>query len=50
MAALPNSANADLFRGLTVAQVAEMHGWSDPMVWSLALEGKTDHDRFKELG
>ena len=23
---------------------------TDPMVWSLALEGKSDHDRFKELG
>lgn len=50
MAALPNSANADLSRGFTVAQVAEKNGWPDPMVWSLALEGKNDHDRFKELG
>ncbi len=37
MAALPNSANADLrvtfrvSRGFTVAQVAEKHGWPDPM-------------------
>jgi hypothetical protein len=42
MAALPNSANADLSRGLTVAQVAEKHGWAEPMVWSLALEDKED--------
>ena len=29
MATLPNSANADLSRGFTVAQVAEKHGWTD---------------------
>jgi len=50
MATLPNSANADLSRGFTVAQVAQKHGWTDPMVWSLALVGKNDRDRFKELG
>ncbi len=50
MATLPNSTNADLSRGFTVAQVAQKHGWTDPMVWSLALESKNDHDRFKELG
>ncbi len=50
MAALPNSANADLSRGFTVAQVAQKHGWPDPMVWSMALEGKNDQDRFKALG
>jgi hypothetical protein len=27
MAALPNSAKADLSRGFTVAQVAQKHGW-----------------------
>ena len=37
-----------LSRGFTVAQVAD--GWTDPMLWSLVLEGKNDHDRFKELG
>jgi hypothetical protein len=56
MPVLANSANADLrvtfrlSRGFTVAQVAEKHGWTDPLVWSLALEGKNDNDRFKELG
>jgi hypothetical protein len=50
MATLPNLINADLSRGFTVAQVAEKHDWTDPMVWSLALEGKTDRERFKELG
>ena len=24
-----------LKKGFTVAQVAEKHGWSEPMVWSL---------------
>jgi hypothetical protein len=50
LATLPNLLNADLSRGFTVAQVAEKHGWPEPLVWSLALEGKTDHDRFKQLG
>ena len=50
MATLPDSANGDLASGFTVAQVAQKHGWADPMGWSLALEGKNDHDRFKELG
>jgi len=50
MAALPNFLNGDLSLGFTVESVAEKHGWTDPMVWSLALEGKNDHDRFKELG
>ncbi|MBA3011789.1 MAG: hypothetical protein KKF12_13800 [Proteobacteria bacterium] len=50
MAALPNPPNSDLSQGFTVAQVAQKHGWTDPMVWALALEGKDDQDRFKELG
>ena len=61
MATLPNSINADLTRGFTVSQVAEKHacpvgpedrtgGWTEPMVWSLALECKDDLERFKELG
>jgi len=61
MATLPNLINADLERGFTVAQVAEKHtcpvgpedrtgDWTEPMVWSLALEDKEDLDRFKEIG
>jgi len=50
LAALSNSANADLSRRFTFAQVAEKHGWTDPMVWSLALEGRKDHGRFKAFG
>ncbi len=60
MAVLPNLVNADLKRGFTVPQVAEKHacpvgpedrtgGWTEPMVWSVALEGKSDLERFKAL-
>jgi len=50
MATLPNLINTDLSRGFTVSQVAEKHGWTEPMVWSLALEDKEDIERFKKLG
>ena len=50
MPVLANQLNSDLEKGFTVAQVAEKHGWTEPMVWSLALEGKADLERFKELG
>ena len=40
MAVLPNSANTDLFQDFTGARVAEKKGWTDPMVWSLALEAE----------
>ncbi len=50
MPALAKCINSDLSRGYTVSQVAEKHGWSEPLVWSLALEGKDDLARFKELG
>jgi hypothetical protein len=49
MAKLPNSTNTDLSQGFTVSQVAEKHGWTEPMVWSLALEGREDIEQFKEL-
>ena len=49
MPILAKSPNSDLSRGFTVSQVAEKHGWTEPMVWSLALEGKDDLKRFKEL-
>ena len=35
MPVLAYSLNDDLSRGFTVAQVAEKHGWTEPMVWSL---------------
>jgi hypothetical protein len=49
MPVLAKLINADLSRGFTVAQVAEKHNWTEPMVWSLALEAKEDLERFKEL-
>ena len=50
MLALANILNTDLSKGFTVSRVAEKHGWTEPMVWTLALEGKEDLERFKELG
>ena len=41
--------NTDLSKGFTVPQVAEKHGWAEPLVWSIALGGKSDLDRFKAL-
>jgi DNA-binding CsgD family transcriptional regulator len=41
--------NADLSKGFTVPQVAEKHGWAEHLVWSIALEGKDDLQRFKAL-
>ncbi|MBN2373844.1 hypothetical protein JXL19_08660 [bacterium] len=49
MPELANPPNSDLSKGFTVAQVAERHGWPQPLVWSLALEGKEDLDRSKQL-
>jgi len=49
MAELPNFLNADLSKGFTIPQVAEKHGWAEPLVWSIALEGKSDLDRFKAV-
>ncbi len=50
MATLSNLINSDLSQGFTVSQVAQRHGWTEPMVWSLTLEGKDDQGKFKELG
>ena len=58
MPELAKLVNTDLSKGFTVSQVAEKHacpvgpedrtgGWTEPMVWSIALEGKSDLDRFK---
>jgi len=40
---------SDLEKGFTISQVAKKHGWPEPMVWSLALKGKEDQERFKAL-
>ena len=50
MPVLANLLNTDLSHGFTVALVAQKHGWTEPMVWFLALKGKDDQDRFKALG
>lgn len=50
MPVLANSINTDLSRGFTVSQAAEKHNWTEPVVWSLALEDKEDLVRFKEIG
>jgi hypothetical protein len=49
MPELAKSPNADLQKGFTVPQVAEKHGWPEPLVWSLALEGKENIERFRGL-
>ena len=41
--------NTDLSKGFTVPQVAEKHRWAEPLVWSIALDGKDDLQRFKAL-
>ena len=50
MPTLASSTNSDLHQGFTVTQVAQKQGWTEPMVWSLALEGRDDQKRFRELG
>ncbi len=49
MATSPNIVNADMKHGFTVAQVAEKHGWPEPLVWSIASEGQEDLKKFKAL-
>ena len=49
MPVMANPVNSDLLRGFTVSQVAEKHNWTEPMVWSFALEDKEDLERFKGL-
>ncbi len=39
-----------LKKGHACHKVAEEHGCSEPLVWSIALEGKSDQERFKSLG
>jgi len=50
MPVLANFINIDLSKGFTTVQVAQEHHWPEPMVWSLALEGNADIERFKKLG
>ena len=48
-ATLPFLLNTDLKQGFTVSQVAEKHGWPEPLAWAVKLEGKNDIPRYKEL-
>ena len=41
--------NTDPKRGFTVARVPGEHCGPEPQVWSMALEGKSNIDRFKAL-
>ena len=43
------SVRDSLGKGVSVSEVAKKHGCPEPLVWSLALEGKDDLQRFKEL-
>ena len=38
-----------LDKGLSTSEAAQKHGCTEPLVWSIALEGKSDLDRFKAL-
>jgi hypothetical protein len=50
MPVLAFSPNTDLLKGFTVPQVAEKHGWVEPLVWSIALEEKDDLHIIKKSG
>jgi len=49
MSGLAKPLYSDLAKGFTISQVAKKHGWPEPMVWSLALNEKSDQARFKSL-
>jgi hypothetical protein len=46
---LIQSVKKSLKKGQACHKVAEKQGCPEPLVWSLALEGKSDLDRFKAL-
>lgn len=41
--------NTELERGFNVNTIAEKLGWPEPLVWAVALEGKTDRECFGSL-
>ena len=49
MPGLAKWVNSDLLKGFTVPQVAQKHGWPEPLVWSQALVNKDDFSRFRAL-
>ncbi|GAG16041.1 unnamed protein product, partial [marine sediment metagenome] len=40
MPELAKLVSTDLSKGFTAPHVAEKHGWAEPLVWSIALDGK----------
>ena len=46
---LIQSLKKSLNKGMEFHKVAEKHGCPEPLVWAIALEGKSDQDRFKAL-
>jgi hypothetical protein len=42
-------ARIDLDRGVPVSNVAGKLGWPEPLLWAVALEGKSDAERFEAL-
>ena len=42
--------NEQLERGFLPNTIAEKLGWPEPLVWAVALEGKTDKERFSRVG
>jgi hypothetical protein len=49
MPGLAKRVNSDLLKGFTVSQVAQKHGWLEPLVWSQALVNTDDFNWFKAL-
>ena len=49
MATLPKWLNSELEKGFTVTQIAEKHGWPEPMAWSLKLKEEDDMAKYHEL-
>ena len=47
MPQVAKSVNSDLSKGFTVPQVAQKHGWPEPLVWSQAQVNADDLSRFK---
>ena len=48
MPAMAKWPNRDLSKEFSVPQVAQKHGWPEPMVWSQALNKKDDQIQFLE--
>ncbi len=46
---LIRSIKKNLGKGYAIHEIAKEHGCPEPLVWSVALEGKSDQERFKAL-